>query len=143
MSIKPFKFDDVFIGRTPDRARVFVEAEWDGTRLSLTGTVIDHGEREPVSVGQVTDEVRSVHPRLADLWERWHLNDMIAGCKHQEQGYRDGIAGRPTYANNYAGMSEPCPECGYRYGSAWNTEDVPDAVLAEIHSILSDPMAGR
>lgn len=146
--MKPFKFEDVFIGRTPDRARIFIDAEWDGTRLSLTGTMIEHGRRNTVSIGQITDDVRTVLPRLADLWDRWHLNDMRAGCEHQEHIFRLNPAARPTWKNDYKGSTgitlspesgSTCYECGYKYGSAWNVEPVPESVLIEIHTMLSDP----
>lgn len=29
-------------------------------------------------------------------------------------------------------LCKPCPECGYKYGSAWLKEEVPDAVLNEL-----------
>ena len=146
MSIKPFTFDDVFIGRNSERARLFVDAQWDGERLSLTGTMTEfgaHGAYGAYSVGQITDEVREILPRLADLWDRWHLNDMRAGCEHQEAAFRDGTAVRPTWKNDYAGMDVPCTECGYKYGSAWNTETVPNDVLTEIRTILTDPLLHR
>lgn len=147
--MEPFTIKDRFIGRTPAthdpaRARVFVDAEWDGERLSLTGTVIERGFRTARSTGQVTDDVRSISPRLADLWDRWHLNDMKAGCSHQEARYRDDPDQRPTWRNGYVGStgdtmgvtSAGCNECGYVYGTSWNTEPVPPMVLTEIRAIL-------
>lgn len=34
-------------------------------------------------------------------------------------------------------MEVPCPDCGYKYGRAWNTEEVPEAVLTEIHKTMT------
>jgi hypothetical protein len=36
-----------------------------------------------------------------------------------------------TYKAEHSGgvLNEPCPECGYRYGSAWLTKEVPNAVI--------------
>lgn len=51
----------------------------------------------------------------------------------------DAIAARP--AEVFKGqvyqdsLSAPCPECGYRYGSAWLTEPLPDAVYAFVDSL--------
>lgn len=135
--MEPFEITDKFVGRTPERERVFVDVKWDGKRLSFQGQVIEFGKQGAVTVGQITEDVAKVHPRLAELWERWHLNDMRAGCVHQEALYRAGAAERPTYSNQYAGMEEPCPHCGYKYGSAWNYEEVPEAVVAEVRELVA------
>lgn len=135
--MKTFKFDHVFIGKTPEqRERVFVDVEWDGTRLSFTGDVYGTGVHGAHSVGQVIDDVRKVSVTLADLWERWHLNDMKAGCEHQEAWFRESPSLRPSWKNEYKGMDVPCPECGYKYGTEWKTEPVPEDVLRQIHDLM-------
>ncbi len=93
--------------------------------------------------------------RLYDIWKLWHLNDMRAGCEHQRAAGWDKRPIDPkkptsTYGRHFDGqkqdswnllgwvrrdehpkglMCEPCPECGYKYGSAWLKEEVPFAVL--------------
>lgn len=43
--------------------------------------------------GQCVREVAALFPedakaqRMADIWERWHLNDMRPGCEHQRQSF--------------------------------------------------------
>jgi hypothetical protein len=32
-------------------------------------------------------------------------------------------------------LDKPCPVCGYRYGSAWKEERVPDGVLAWLYNL--------
>lgn len=93
--------------------------------------------------------------RLRAIWERWHLNDMRPGCEHQRA---EGWDKRPidptkplhTYGRHIPGsraatwnmlvwvtreehpeglLSEPCPVCRYKYGSAWLYEAVPGHVL--------------
>ena len=54
------------------------------------------------------------------VWEKWHLNDMKAGCEHQE------LFGWNDYKKH---PSEPCPICGYKYGSAWNKRELPQAII--------------
>ena len=66
--------------------------------------------------------------RLKDLWDRWHLNDMRAGCEHQR------ALGWTSYDDH---PSEPCPECGYKFGSAWLFEPLPEDFMA-----LCDSAAG-
>lgn len=62
------------------------------------------------------------------IWKKWHLNDLKAGCEHQrwlgweEEGYDKH-------------PSEPCPICGYKFGSAWNREEVPQNVLDFLFSL--------
>ncbi|MBK9272780.1 MAG: hypothetical protein IPM48_14440 [Saprospiraceae bacterium] len=55
-----------------------------------------------------------------DVWENWHLNDLTAGCEHQIALGWDSYDEHP---------SEPCPTCGYKYGTAWKTRRIPDRVI--------------
>lgn len=72
--------------------------------------------------------------RLAELWRRWHLNDMRAACAHQAPVYDD--RGRPDLDATPA-----CPVTGYRYGHAWLVEPVPAEVVAELRE-LADKLDG-
>ena len=95
---------------------------------------------------------------LLDVWKRWHLNDMRSCCEHQrEMGWdKEPIDRRfPTsvYGRFYPGQShpswnmkvwvhpphghltEPCPVCGYRCGTKWLHEDVPDDVIEFLESL--------
>ena len=147
--------------------------------------------------------------KLTKLWDRWHLNNMRAGCEHQrgegwereqvqivtyrlqsailrqqnvlkrdnEERLASGETVTPTeddmillslpfegtapvgfelpfpelynvqntetkWTNGLKPSEHPkgiltkaCPECGYKYGSAWNKETVPDEVLNWLHSL--------
>lgn len=99
--------------------------------------------------------------RFFDAWRRWHLNDMRAGCEHQRAEKWDKRPIDPakplrTYGKHYPGqhsaswnmltwitrakhpeglLSQPCPTCGYKYGSAWLHEEVPTAVLEFLSSL--------
>lgn len=66
--------------------------------------------------------------KFLDVWRTWHLNDMKAGCEHQRlYGWeKDGYDKHP---------SEPCPTCGYKFGTAWNRVDVPNDVLAWLEAL--------
>lgn len=88
---------------------------------------------------------------LKAIWKRWHLNHMRAGCSHQRS---EGWADRPidpskpldTYGKHFEGqtvnswnmlvwitrsehdkglLSQPCYTCGYKYGTAWLSEELP------------------
>jgi len=77
--------------------RLFVTIQYKDGRLSFFGVVgpLANGEAKG-SCGQCLDELANLEKlsegwtpelanRLAYLWERWHLNDMRAGCEHQRQ----------------------------------------------------------
>lgn len=65
--------------------------------------------------------------RLAELGE-WHLNGMRAGCIHQAPN---------------AGLDSPeCPQTGYRYGSKWLVQELPDGVLAEVQEMFEGRKEG-
>lgn len=71
--------------------------------------------------------------RLQCVWERWHLNDMRAGTPRQEEAVRKW---RPKADD--PGFKAACKmlesidlltDNGYRYGSGWLKEDVPEEIL--------------
>lgn len=66
--------------------------------------------------------------QFVEIWKEWHLNDLQAGCEHQRAlGWDiDGYDAHP---------SEPCPTCGYKYGTAWLTKKVPQKVLDFLNSL--------
>jgi len=112
-------------------------------RLSIMGSGVDKGRRLPAYDidfgGQIVDHVRAItHPSpewtvadlaaLADLWDRWHLNDMRAGCAHVTPVMEDRY-GRTVPSLD---STPACPESGYRYGHAWLTELMPDEVIAAV-----------
>jgi hypothetical protein len=158
-------------GVGPD-GRLFITIEATSERLSITGVegprangdargssgqCVDALDRlTGLDGGWTLDMVR----RLKAEWERWHLNDMRAGCEHQRKA---GWETRPidpskplnAYGKHTGGTSdtwnmlawvsrkehpegllgEPCDVCGYKYGSAWRSEPVPDDVLAFLTSL--------
>ncbi len=195
---------------------VDLEIELNDGRLSICGTVWDKyrtpkTEKTLISCGQCVDECRGIIPdELIDIWEKWHLNDMRAGCEHQrkldpyreiqvtefrpssawhamsrkatrgelsaeeyahysefsplvdavyvgfdaplypfdhvQEHMRRGYveAKEPTmksanwvsYKTHPEGMlSRPCAECGYKYGSAWLKEALPEEVIEYINKL--------
>ena len=110
---------------------VFCRIEYNNGRLSITGV---HGPNRDGnaygSCGQIVETLKDPAfipregfdaSRFADVWDHWHLNDLRAGCEHQRQA---GV----TLVN------DPCPTCGYKYGTAWLFEAVPDDVIAWLFS---------
>ena len=132
---------------TVDKQGVFVRIRYPDPlgkeglpRLTISADICRSGH--VVAGGQSLDTVREVTthgtpskdwPRkrilkLLSIWERWHLNDMQAGCEHQR------TLGWTSYDEH---PSEPCPTCGYKYGSAWLYESLPQDVIDFIQ-----PLAG-
>ena len=88
----------------PIRWSVFVlinyKNEHGRDKLSITGVVgPKHNCDARGSCGQCVDSVREATPatgytketltKLADYWDRWHLNNMRAGCEHQRANWGD------------------------------------------------------
>jgi hypothetical protein len=73
-------------------------------RVSFIGEIAPKGVRygtNASSYGQVLDDM----PKgLRMTWDRWHLNDMQAGCVHLGKG---------------SAIGDVCEVSGYKYGHAW------------------------
>ncbi|UOF78291.1 restriction alleviation protein lar [Caudoviricetes sp.] len=117
------------------RKRCLAELEWrleDGN-FAMSGKIWNHVRSDIITGGQCVDTIAKYFPenkkvqQMLAIWERWHLNNMKAGCEHQRTlGWeKDGYDKHPC---------EPCPICGYRYGSAWLKEELPADV---VNTILS------
>lgn len=140
-------------GTVPGVGDLYVRASWDGHRLSMVGVAgPKHNGNARGSSGQCQDELGEVTiwsegwdaakgARLRAIWERWHLNDMRTGSQVQEDWLRDNPV-KAVYPESYyekacealaaAGL-HPDPE-GYKYGSRWKTEEVPEEIIKELFS---------
>ena len=103
--------------------------------LSICGNIWNHLHTDIYSGSQNLDEILRVKKgnkkvrRIHDIWERYHLNDMHAGCEHQRAlGWENKGEGYDKHP------SEPCPECGYKFGTEWKYEAIPHAILQEVMS---------
>jgi len=135
------------------------------TELSICALVWYTGDRanDPSSAGQCVDVVREYFGghevefpntsrppdldscsinELCDLWERWHLNAMIAGSRAQRDHLEANPPQEPFYPVSY--YEKACEilkaanlyeDRGYKYGSAWLSEPLPVAVMARIGEI--------
>jgi hypothetical protein len=124
----------VLIGRG-EYGPVFCSIKFDNGKLSISGVEgpTRNGDAKG-SCGQILDSFKikdyaegwdhALLVRFLETWQRWHLNDMRAGCEHQR------AEGWVTGKEHPDGLlCEPCPTCGYKYGSAWLKEDVPIEVV--------------
>lgn len=102
------------------------------------------------------DFIKELHP----IWKRWHLNELRAGCEHQREMKWDECPIDPSkplghYGKHFEGqkmetsnmliwikpeehpeglLTKPCPECGYRYGTEWKKEEIPQEIQDKIRS---------
>ncbi len=123
-----------------------IEIRLENGRLSITGTVYTgkkllKSEKNLISAGQCREEAKDLIPsKLVDIWERWHLNDMRAGTLAQEQALRevkDSFSRLNWYdqACDFLKSVNLLDDNGYRYGSAWLTEELPQDVINYIESL--------
>lgn len=163
------------------RGWIKVDVDFDGRRLSIQGEIggeadgriilefKEFDDRGSSSLDEIApyegwdpDQIR----RLFEVWKRWHLNNMRAGCEHQRA---EGWDSRPidpskpltAYGRHCEGKSaatwnmltwvkrdehpdgllaRPCPVCGHKYGSAWLFEEVPEDVLNFLDSLPGEPI---
>jgi hypothetical protein len=153
-------------GKTPEGWNIWVTIDWDEKRLAITGVEgpLSNGDCKG-SCGQI--DISEVNPRLAEIWKEWHLNDMQAGCDHQQAEGWDKLPIDPTkplnaYGKHFKGqtrdswniltwvspkehpkglLTKPCEVCGYKYGTQWLIKEVPEEILIEL-AAFSDEKAG-
>lgn len=133
----------------PNKLRRFpvaIEIKLTDKRLSISGSYGDPAGRYGGG-GQCRDifDDPTFHAywpaeriaRLREVWERWHLNDMRAGCEHQRA---EGWSDRPIDPSKPTDglLGKPCETCGYRYGTAWLSEEIPADVLADVRAWIGD-----
>ena len=94
----------VCIGSRPDVGRTFCHIKWTGERLSISGVegpkangdargscgqILDHlvtgWDGEPCAWTFEAGWSAELLAEFVRVWERWHLNDMRAGCEHQRE----------------------------------------------------------
>lgn len=121
-----------------DGMNVYCSVTYENGHLSITGV------EGPSPSGDAKGACGQIHPvrvnefakgwtpelleKFNTIWEEWHLNDMKASCQHQRTlGWeKDGYDKHP---------SEPCPTCGYKFGTAWNRIDIPEEVLSFLRDL--------
>lgn len=134
---------------------VKVEIEIEQGRLSMCGEMGSSG-------GQCADSIKPKNreqKRLLEIWSQWHLNDMVAGCIHQEAlGWQDKrinpselpdattnrderglLASWITESEHPHGlMCKPCPTCGYKYGTKWLKRELPGTLRDELINLCTN-----
>ncbi|MCK5639870.1 MAG: hypothetical protein KAJ19_03705 [Gammaproteobacteria bacterium] len=116
-----------------------------GITLSICGDSKHYG-------GQIHDTIKSEFPdykrhdvkykriaRIIQIWERWHLNDLTAGTVMQEDAIREW---KRTNDYEYGAACAFLKDIGlyevkgYKYGTAWLFEKIPDEIITEIKELF-------
>lgn len=146
-----------YVGRTADGRRVWLELELRGwsrsgesvehqpvtgyTELSVCASGLDKGSKRGIDIdfgGQCDDAVAEVvRPapgwtvaelaEVVEVWHRWHLNGVKAGCVHLA-GVTDTKVECPVQA------ADPDIEEPYRWGHAWLIEPLPSDVITQVRA---------
>jgi hypothetical protein len=144
-------------------AHLFVNIEWDGKRLSITGVegpkangnargscgqiIMSEWDLVEYASGWDAETVT----KFRDIWERWHLNDMKAGSPAQMahlEALPKWTYGEGGFKSHYEWALAQLSEAGlqpdpnyehngkpYSYGSAWLKEEVPTDVVAWLKAL--------
>lgn len=142
----------------PCQARVYLTIRWDGENGNLSICGVEGPTKNGDAYGSCGQIVDTLHnpeltpsdqwdaqsvAQLADIWERWHLNDMRAGTPAQMEIIRKLV--KTTRAD----YDEQCQHLasvdllidnGYRYGSRWLHEDVPYDVIRWLEALPESPI---
>ena len=119
--------------------------------LSMTGEIFTKNGRGTVSCGQIDMSLKDadlsqLKPTkgammtqehleiLLKICERWHLNDLRAGCIHQADHLPNG-PNAGDWQKRADLETAKCPK-GYKYGSKWLCEPLPK----NVYKLLTDIM---
>lgn len=133
--------------------------KFENGNFSMSAEVWNPRHTDIYCGGQCVDTVAAYFPanakaqRMVEIWKRWHLNDMRAGCQHQRASHWEDRRINPEELPNHRGnrdeqgflaswvlptehvdgvLTKACPTCGYKYGSAWLKETIPPEIAKEI-----------
>jgi hypothetical protein len=146
-AVAPFKKTVKFEKKT-GYATVDVSYD-DNHRLSISGTIRMFGPAGNGSGGQIYDELLAEFPknkkavRLVEIWKKWHLNDMNAGCEHQDDWDTQAPITTYEYAmdsdrvKHISDIKEEAIEAA-RLGRRANLTDYERQLLAAPHFITND-----
>jgi hypothetical protein len=117
-------------------------------RFSMSGGEYNPRIRDYETCGQcqdylreISDEIKYAFPkekflRLLDLWDAWHLNDVVAGTETQLLAvaiWKASKAERYDYDKACKALKEAdlYEDRGYKYGNAWLYRPLPSEVIEE------------
>lgn len=112
--------------------------------ISICGNIWNARHSDTVSCGQNIDELLEIvnterMKRIWEIWKEYHLNDLKAGTKIQEEALKNFVApdSRNWYTDecNYLESLDILEDRGYTYGSKWLYMPVPEEIINELKTI--------
>ena len=70
--------------------------------------------------------------RIVEIWNKWHLNDLQAGCIHMEEP----VKGKEWDEKEWERLNKMCP-LNYKYGSKWLVKNIPLEIITEIKNLFA------
>jgi hypothetical protein len=95
---------------------------------------VEYRKRNASNLGQIRDRLSEITQpakgftlkdiaKINQIWEKWHLNNLQSHCAHQDMAIKwDKV--------------DPCPLNGYKAGSAWLLNELPQEIINEIQSFF-------
>lgn len=133
---------------------IYCKIEYKDGKLSITGVEgPTSGGNALGSCGQIVMHEwdvatyapgwnKELEEKFRTVWERWHLNNMRAGTPAQSahlRNIKDRYPGYPKSHYEWAleelGKVGLNSDNGYKYGSAWLKEEVPQSVIDFLWSL--------
>ena len=130
--------------------KAFITWTFENGNFSMCAEIWDPKGFDIYIGGQCVDTVAAYFKgnrkaqRMVEIWERYHMNDMLAGSAAQMEYLREHPLDPASYAypkSHYdvasavlasAGLNPDAN--GYLYGHAWKREEIPAEIAAEIES---------
>lgn len=120
--------------------------------LSISGYAQERTTSDYSYCGQIYDEVlkeinnlkrveKSKIKRIIEIWKQYHLNDLKAGTIKQENYIKE--LKNNGFKYDYSKALEELRKInldidnGYKYGSSWLAEVIPDNILIEIKELFN------
>ena len=114
--------------------------------FTASGNIWNASHTDIVSGGQNLDELAKLFPhnlkfqRIVEVWREYHLNDLQAGTKIQQEALKDcpdwDYTVRCAYLANVDLLTDTVtnPENEYRYGTEWLYRPIPAQIIEEIQT---------
>ena len=116
--------------------------------LSICGNIWNGNHTDVICCGQCLDEINiylknnKIFKKIYRLWKLYHLNDMHAGTKKQEEFLKSHNI--ENWANEYKKTCEILEKYGFLYddgikfGSTWHYWEIPENDLKEIKELIQE-----
>lgn len=123
---------------SPEVQRFKQNTEQRAAAAIKSGSVFQPTEDE-TEVANLPSEIKHYSPELSEDAARFYVpNGPQYTNDHYNRASETKTAGWVYPSEHPEGLlTKPCPECGYKYGSAWRKEDVPEEVLEFLRSLPS------